>query len=73
MKQNPTIKIRRPVKNVLELMQQRSDEDLTFNELIRRLLLSLVQDDTRNKMRRLMVEGDLTFLTKTRIIQMGGE
>lgn len=73
--QNPTVKLEPVVKQRLDNIQMRLKQQtmgrIEFSEIIRRLILSVWHDKTRNEMRRIVLPEDLVFIEDTNVMGIG--
>ena len=71
---NPTIKLEPIIKQRLDNIKERvkaKQGDITYSELVRRLLLAVYNDDKRKKLQQMIAIEDLIFIEDTHIYGIG--
>ncbi|DBA34773.1 TPA_asm: hypothetical protein vir520_00048 [Caudoviricetes sp. vir520] len=75
MNQNPVIKLEPVVKqrldNIKVRLKAKTKGDISFSELIRKLILSVWNDKTRKEMQVIIAPEDLVFLEDTHVYGIG--
>lgn len=75
MNQNPVIKLEPVVKqrldNVKIRLKAKTKGDISFSELVRKLILSIYNDKTRKEMQAIIAIEDLVFIEDTHVYGIG--